>query len=194
MTSARMCQSNCIPVKLRLVAAWIGDVPIKSCTGGAAVSIEVALILTMAGLQHGLKTHSASASVLLTLFTNALLLFVSGVGLVLLAVERYFSTIEHAQEFGILKALGAPPSYFRLLLFLEALAICIPGAVAGIGLTLLIKLAVKLSFPKVLRLDIVPIWWAIALGVVLLISVLGAGAGARKAIRDGIVQALSDES
>jgi len=182
-----------LPVTFRLVARWIGDVPHRSFTAGVAVCIEVAIILTIAGFLHGLRANPTFARLQLTLYTNLLLFFVCGVGFIFLSIERYLCTIERTQEFGLLKVLGAPFSYFSLLLISETLAICVPGTTAGIGLMFLTRLGVSRAFPRFLQLDVVCIWWIFALGIVVIGSLAGAGIGARKAIKDGIVQAMSYE-
>jgi len=111
---------------VQLVAGSINDSLHRSFTASIAVSIEGAVILTIAGIGHGLKSDPTQLRLLVTPYATILLLFVSAVGFVSLSIEGYFSVIEKAQEFGVLKVLGASMMYFLLLLFLEDLTICIP--------------------------------------------------------------------
>lgn len=178
---------------LRLIAGWIRHTPHKSYTALAGICVEVSLISTIAGIQRGLKADPTFARLNFTLWTTVLLLIVAAVGIVFLAIERYFSALDRTQEFGILRVLGAAGHYYCLLLLGEAVAICVPGAVAGIGVVLLIRLGIRMTFPEFLRLDIAAGWWAASLGIVMLAALIGAGIGTLKAIKDGVAQALSYE-
>lgn len=178
---------------LRLVIGWLRDAPQRSYTAGVAICVEAAMILTVAGIQHGLKSDPTFARLNFTLWTTVLLLIVVAVGLPFIAIERYFSVLERAQEFGILRVLGAGSQYFCLLLLMETCVINVPATVAGIAVTFLIRWGMQLSFPEFLRLDIVLIWWAIALAIVSVASLTGSVIGALKAVKDGLVQALTYE-
>lgn len=76
---------------------------------------------------------------------------------------------------------------------MESFVICVPATVAGIGLTFLIGWGMRVTFPEFLRLDLVFMWWVIALVIGAIASLIGSGIGALKAVRDGVVQALSYE-
>lgn len=122
---------------VRLVAGWISDVPHRAVTASVAVSIEAAMILTIAGIRHGANADPTAVRLVFTVWASVLFLFISAVGFIFLSIERYFSVIEKTQEFGVLKVLGASMRYFLLILLLETSAICVPGIVGGIGLTFL---------------------------------------------------------
>jgi ABC-type antimicrobial peptide transport system permease subunit len=176
---------------VQLVGGWIIDTPERCFTASIAVSIEATMIVTIAGIWHGLRADPTNLRMLFTSFATVLFLFVSAVGFVFLSIEGYFSVIEKTQEFGVLKTLGASTRYFLLLLSLETLTICVPGTVAAIGLTFLIGMGLEYAFRNFLRLDVVYLSWPIAFGVTVTASLIGGVIGARKAIRDGIIQALS---
>jgi hypothetical protein len=186
-------QMTPVTVTFRLVTGWMVDSRQKSYTAAVAVCIEVAMVQRVAGIQHGLKADPTYARLNFALWTTTLLLFVSAVGFVSLAVERYFSVIGKTQEYGVLRVLGASLSYIWLIELIETLAICVPGTAVGIALTFLIRLGVNLTLREFLRLDFVITDCAIALGIVVIGSVLGSGIGMMKALRDGMVQALSYE-
>ena len=180
-------------MRAQIVRGWIGDVPYRSYTAALLVSIEVAVILTMAGIDHGLKGASSPGQLQFALLAIALLLFVALVGFSFLAIERYFCVAEKTQDLGVLKVLGASRSYIAGVLLIETLAICVPGFVAGVGVTFLGRWGTALAFPRLLRVDVVLLSWPIAFAIAALGSMLGGILGARKAIRDGVVQALSYE-
>lgn len=180
-------------MRAQLVRGWVRDVPHRSYAAGGLACIEVAVILTMAGILHGLGSASTRVQMPFALYAIVLLLFVSLVGCVFLAIERYFCVMEKAQELGILKVLGASLGYVLGLLLMETLAICVPGAIAGIGLAFLARWGAALAFPKLLVVDVVWPWWPLAFGVAALASMAGGIIGTRKAIRNGVIQALSYE-
>jgi len=169
------------------------DVPHRSYTAGLLVSIEVAVILTMAGINHGLKGASSPGQLQFALLAIALLLFVALVGFSFLAIERYFCVVEKTQDLGVLRVLGASRSYIASVLLMEIFTICMPGFVAGVGAAFLARWGAALAFPRLLRVDVVWLSWPIAFVVAALGSMVGGILGARKAIRDGVVQALSYE-
>ena len=151
------------------------------------------MILTVAGVRHGVNADPTAVRLVFTLWASVLFLFISAVGFIFLSIERYFSVIEKTQEFGVLKVLGTSMRYFLFLLLLETCAICVPGTVGGIGLTFLMGWGVDSAFPKFLRLDVVYPWWPIAFGITATASMIGGVIGARRAIRTGVIQALSYE-
>jgi ABC-type antimicrobial peptide transport system permease subunit len=178
---------------LPLILGWLRDSPRQSYTAGAAISLEAAMLLTLAGIQHGLKSDPTFARLNFTLWTSLLLLLVVAVGSLFVAIERYFSVIERTQEFGVLHVLGAAAGHYSLLLVMEASIICIPGTVAGICLTFLIRWGMRVTFPEFLKLDIAYFWWPIVLLIVEAASLIGSAVAVRKAVRDGLIQALSYE-
>jgi ABC-type antimicrobial peptide transport system permease subunit len=177
----------------RLVGSWIRDAPLQGFSGSILICLEVAMILTIAGLVHGLQADPSFVRVRFTLYTTMLLLFASAIGFLFLAIERYFNVIDKTQEYGILRVLGASSDYFFKILLCETLVIAVPGAVAGIVLSFWIRLGVGLVYPKFLRMDVLILWWPIALGIAAMESMIGGAIGIRKAVRDGVIQALSYE-
>ena len=175
---------------MQLVGGWIMDAPERGFTASIAVSIEATMILTVAGIWHGFRANQTNERMIFTLFATVLLLFASAVGFVLLSIEGYFSVIEKQQEFGVLRVLGASMRFFLRLLLLETLTICVAGTVAAIGMTLLIRWGLDFVFPDSLRLDVVYLSWPTAFGITATASLIGGVVGARKAIRDGVIQAL----
>lgn len=178
---------------LPLILSWLRDTPHRSYAAGIAISIESALILIIAGIHHGLKSDPTFARMNFTLWTTILLLVVAVIGFFFIAVERYFSVLDRTQEFGVLRVLGAGATHYCLLLFTENSALCVPATAVGICLTFLIRWGMHMSFPEFLKLDIVVMWWPVALAIVEAASLLGSAIAIRPAIRHGVTQALSYE-
>ena len=151
------------------------------------------MLLTLVGIQHGLKSDQTFARLNFTLWTTVLLLLVLVVGFLFIAIERYFTVLERTQEFGVLAVFGAGAGHYCLLLFIEASAVCVPGTAAGICLTFLIRWGMHTTFPEFLKLDIIFIWWLITLAIVEAASLIGSAIGARTSIRNGVIQALTYE-
>lgn len=78
---------------LRLIVGWLRDTPQKSYTAGVAICIEVAMVVTIVGIQHGLNSDPTFARLNFTLWTTVLLLIVAVVGFLFIAIERYFSVL-----------------------------------------------------------------------------------------------------
>ncbi len=127
------------------------------------------------------------------IWLSVLLSFMLAVGSVLLAIERYFDVLEYAQEFGILRALGAPYSYLLAILFCETIVVAVPGTVVGIGLAYLAKAVIAVKFARFWTLEIVYEWWPIAGALAAVGSLLGAIVGAHQAVKNGLVQVMSYE-
>ncbi len=180
-------------MKLRLILGWLLNARQKSYAAGAAIAIEAAMILTVVGIQRGLKSDPTFARLSFTQWTTVLLLMVVGLGFLFIAIERYFSVLERAQEFGILRVLGAGTEYYCSLLLAEALVISGPPTLVGVGLMYLIREGMKIGLSEFLKLDIAYMWWVIALAIVVTAALIGSGIGALKAVRAGVVQALSYE-
>ncbi|MBS1802728.1 MAG: ABC transporter permease [Acidobacteria bacterium] len=178
---------------LSLVLGWLRNSPHRSYASGIAISIESAMILTIVGIQHGLKSDPTFARMNFTLWTTILLLVVAVIGLFFIAVERYFSVLDRTQEVGVLRVLGAGATHYCLLLFTENSALCAPATAVGICLTFLIRWGMHMSFPEFLKLDIAFIWWPVAFAIVEAASILGSAIAIRPAIRNGVTQALSYE-
>jgi ABC-type antimicrobial peptide transport system permease subunit len=176
-------------VRTQLVRGWLSGGQLSAPS--ALACIEVAVVLTMVGIDRGLKAASTTAQLSFAFYVLVLLFFVSLVGFVLLGLERYFCVTERAGKLGVLRVLGASSRYVFGLLLMETATACVPGAAAGICMTFLIRIGAASAFPKLLRVDVVYLWWPIAFGIAATGSVVGGVIGARRAVRDGVVQALS---
>ncbi len=163
------------------------------CARIAAFALEVGIVLGRVGIVRGMASNSTVVRTMTGIWLSVLLLFMLAVGFVLLAIERYFDVLEYAQEFGILRVLGVPYSYFFAILFWETMVVAIPGTVVGIGLTYLAKAVIAVKFTRFWTLEITYGWWPIAGAFAALGSLMGATVGAHKAVKNGLVQAMSYE-
>lgn len=139
------------------------------------------------------RSDPTQLRLLVTHYATILLLFASAVGFVFVSIEGYFGVIEKAQEFGVLRVLGASTRYFLLLMFLETLTVSVPGIVVATGLTFLTRWGLGLFLADFLRLDVVYLSWPITFGITVAASLIGGVVGTGKAIGDGVAQALSYE-
>jgi ABC-type antimicrobial peptide transport system permease subunit len=177
----------------RLVFEHARENPHKIYTSIAAVALEVGIVLAQVGVLRGMELNQTAAHTMTVIWLSVLLLFMFSVGFVLLALEGYFDVLEHAQEFGVLRVLGASYSYLCAILFWETMVVAVPGTVVGIGFTYLAKAVIAVKLTRFLTLEIVYPWWPIAGAFAAVGSLLGAIVGAHKAVKNGLVQAMSYE-
>jgi ABC-type antimicrobial peptide transport system permease subunit len=180
-------------VKHRLILEHLRDNRPAVCARIAAFAFEVGIALGWVGIVRGMSSHPTAVRMMTGAWLSVLLLFLLVVGFVFLAIERYFDVLEYAQEFGILRVLGAPYSYFLAILFWETVVVAVPGTVVGIGLTYLARAVIAAEFTRFWTLEIVYTWWPIAGAFSAAGSLLGAIVGAHKAVKNGLVQAMSYE-
>jgi len=180
-------------VKSRLIFEHLRENRFGVCAHVAAFALEVGIVLGRVGILRGMASNPTEVRTMTGIWLSVLLLFMLTVGFVLLALERYFDVLEYAQELGILRVLGASYSYFLAILFWETTVVAFPGTVVGIGLTYLAKAVIAVKFTRFWTLEIVYAWWPIAGIFAAAASLLGAIVGARKAMKNGLVQAMSYE-
>lgn len=112
------------------------------------------------------------------------------VGFLTVFQSMYTAILERTREIGILKALGASPSYVLNALLREAGSLAVAGSILGILLTYGTRLVIaRLSTPLIQ--DIVPGWWPKAFGLALCSALLGALYPGLKAARQDVIEAIS---
>jgi hypothetical protein len=72
---------------VQLVGGWIMDAPDRGFTAFIAASIEATVILTVAGIWHGLRADPTNVGMPVALLATGLFLFVSAIGFVFLSIE-----------------------------------------------------------------------------------------------------------
>jgi len=158
-----------------------------------AVSIEVTIILSWAGIQHGIGPNPSIVRLNFGIFVSILLMFAFAVSFLFLAIARYSEVLEMAQEIGILRVLGASVGCILGLLYQETLLVTTLGSIAGITMTYGAKWFVAIAFPEYLNLETVYKWWPMAAAISAAGPLSGAALALRQSVRHGIIQALSSE-
>lgn len=175
----------------RFVVATLLSRPWQTAGCVASSALACAALETAAGIYIGIGPNPSLQRLMIGLWTSGLLLCVAAIAFLVLAIEQYVEVRERTQDYGILRVLGASTRDFLSLLAIEALFISIFGAVFGIVLTLAAKGLVGMAFSRYLALSIRWVFWPAALFTSLSALMLGSGVGARKAIPDGVEEALS---
>ncbi len=175
----------------RVAVDYLRSNPHKSWTSVAAMALAVAMTLAGMGTWQGIGRNPSLVRIMFGDWLAGLFLFIAVVGLLLVAIGRYFEVAERTSEFGILRVLGCSARTLAALLSWETAILAIPAMLLGIGLCLLFKLVVALFFAKYLRVEVVYAWWPISGSAAAAASLLGGLIGAPRAVRDGVIEALS---
>lgn len=156
-----------------------------------AISIQVTIILSWVGIQHGIGLNPTILRLNFGIFVCTLLLFAFAVSFLFVAIARYSEVLEMALEIGILRVLGASSVYILGLLYQETLLVTTLGTIAGIILTYVAKGLVAMAFQKYLTLEVVYRWWPIAAAISAAGPLSGAALALRQSVRQGVIQSLS---
>lgn len=114
-------------------------------------------------------------------------------GFLVVFLAMYTAVLERTREIGILKALGATPSYVLAMLIRETVMLALVGAVIGILLSFVARWIITTAVPSSLPVVIVPDWWPWAALISILGAVLGAMYPGMKAARQDTIEALAYE-
>lgn len=112
------------------------------------------------------------------------------IGFLVVFLSMYTAVLERTREIGILKALGASPSYVLGILLRETALLAIIGSILGILFTYGTRFLVNTLVPTMSQV-IVPDWWPIAAIIALGASLLGAMYPGLKAARQDTIEALA---
>ena len=143
-------------------------------------------------LEEFLSQISVNSVGLLKSFTNVVIGLSIVFGFLVVFLSMYTAVLERTREIGILKALGASPSYIVGILMRETIFLGIIGSIFGILLTYGTRFVI-MSFPASLTQKIVPDWWPISTGIALVGAILGALYPGLKAARQDAIEALTYE-
>lgn len=158
-----------------------------------AIGIEVTIILSWAGIHHGIGPNPSVIRLIFAFYVSILLLFALLVSFLLVAIGRYSEVLEMNQEIGILRVLGASGGYILGLLYQETLLVTVLGTIAGIIMTFGAKWFVAIAFPKFMTLDTMYKWWPIAGAISASGSLLGTSFALTRSVTQGLIHALSPE-
>ena len=113
------------------------------------------------------------------------------IGFVFVFLSMYTAVLERTREVGILKSLGATPSYIVSILLREAVLLGIAGTFVGIGLSYATKWVFLTFIPASMQQKIVPEWWPTAALIALGGAVLGTIYPGLKAAKQDAIEALA---
>jgi putative ABC transport system permease protein len=114
-------------------------------------------------------------------------------GFLVTFLAMYTAVLERTREIGILKALGATPSFVLGLLVRETVVLAALGSVIGIVLSFVARWVITTAVPSSVSVLVVPEWWWRAALIALIGAVLGAVYPGSKAARQDTVEALTYE-
>ncbi len=143
-------------------------------------------------LEEFLSQISADSIELVKSFTRVVIGLSVVFGFLVVFLSMYTAVLERTREIGILKALGASPTYIVGLLMRETIVLGLIGSVFGILLTYGTRFVI-MSFPASLTQKIVPDWWPISTAIALAGALLGALYPGLKAARQDAIEALTYE-
>ncbi len=115
------------------------------------------------------------------------------VGFLVVFLSMYTAVLERTREIGILKALGASPSFVLGILMRETLILAIGGSLVGIAFSFVTRWLIMTLVPGSLSQYIVPEWWPIAGAIALAGALLGSAYPGWRAARQDPIEALAYE-
>lgn len=113
------------------------------------------------------------------------------IGFLVVFLTMYTAVLERTREIGILKALGASPSYVLSVLLRETALLAIAGSILGIGLSYFSRWLIMTIVPASLQQNIVPLWWPITTLIALTGAMLGTLYPGWKAAKQDAIEALA---
>jgi putative ABC transport system permease protein len=133
---------------------------------------------------------SANNIPMLRQFTGVVIGIGVVIGFLVVFLSMYTAVLERTREIGILKALGASPSYVLSILLRETILLAIAGVAAGILMTYGTRYLLTVFVPS-FTTDIVYMWWPRAAVIALVGSLIGAIYPGLKAARQDAIEALA---
>ena len=115
------------------------------------------------------------------------------VGFLVVFLSMYTAVLERTREIGILKALGASPSFILNVLLRETTLLAIAGSALGFALSYATRYVIAQLVPATFIQAIVYDWWPITAGLALAGALLGALYPGLKAARQDAIEALAYE-
>ena len=113
------------------------------------------------------------------------------VGFLVVFLSMYTAVLERTREIGVLKALGASPSYILDILLRETVLLAIAGSILGILLSFVTRFIIRDLVRSALVQAIVPNWWPAAAAIAIGGALLGALYPGLKAAQQDPIEALS---
>jgi putative ABC transport system permease protein len=161
----------------------------------AAVMNEIAQLLPryeIRPLRNFLSMMTTTSVPGLNTFVHAMIALAIAIGFLVIFLSMYATVFERTRDIGVLKSLGASKSFIVRALLGETTLICLAGIVAGILMSLAIRLIMRGLFPT-LTVLITPGWVARAAALAVLAGLAGTAYPAWRASRKDPVEALAYE-
>jgi len=133
-----------------------------------------------------------SQSTLLGVVFNVIVFIGVAVGVLVIFLSMYTTVTERTREIGILRAMGASKTFIVVLVIQESVALCVIGALLGIGASFLLMFVLKAMLPT-LSILITNRWILLAAVLSLLSGVVGSIYPAYKAASTDPIEALAYE-
>jgi len=115
------------------------------------------------------------------------------IGAIVVWMSMYMAVLMRTREIGILKSLGGSNRFILSIVVLEALLLGLGGTVLGIGMSFGAQWLIHAFAPASYQMAIVPLWWPIALFIMLASAALGALYPGLTAARHDAIEALAYE-
>jgi putative ABC transport system permease protein len=141
--------------------------------------------------QYASQMMSSSMPALDAFISSVVAIAVS-IGVLVIFLSMYTTITERTREIGILRSLGASKGFIVSLIFQESAAVCLVGAVVGIGASFLIARGVTTVFPTLLVM-ITPMWIFKASVFAVISGIIGSLYPSLKAAAQDPVEALAYE-
>jgi len=114
-----------------------------------------------------------------------------GFGFLVIFLTMHTAVLERTREIGILKALGASPSYILRVFVQESFALALLGTIGGIAASFGTRAVISAAVPASMQQAILPDWWLIAAGITLTGALFGTLYPAWKAANQDVVESLA---
>jgi putative ABC transport system permease protein len=129
----------------------------------------------------------------LSALTTVMIAIAVSIGFLVIFLSMYTTVNERTREIGVLKSLGASKFYISRIILSETVLLCVGGFAAGIALSFLVRVLIRLLFPSLPQALITWEWTAYAGAISVAGGLLGASYPTWVASRKDPVEALAYE-
>ena len=169
-----------------LILGNLKEDPTRIVRTGLLAAIETSVLLAWIAVVNASFVTRGQANI--GHWLSNLLGIVFWISFAVVVLVKHVDVAERSRDFGILRILGAPETYFVGFLLQEAFVESVPGALLGLVLGYIatelfgVLLGASMSTPFQ--------WWPVATAIVILASLVGAISAIPRAIREGVAEAL----
>ena len=142
-------------------------------------------------MEELISQYTTNAIPELQVFTKVVIGLSVFFGALMVFLAMYTAVLERTREIGILKSLGATPSYILGILLRETFLMSLLGAIFGIVLSYVTRWIMMLLIPATFTQEIVYDWWPIAGLITMAGALLGVIYPAWKAATQDTLESLS---